>query len=39
MGKSITPARPCRMGQVAIHGGRGRGARFMKNDAPAMPSG
>ena len=30
---------PCGMVQMAIHGGRGVGARFMKKKSPAAPCG
>ena len=39
IGKSMTLPEPCSMAHVSIHGGRGDGARFMKKNGPAAPSG
>ena len=38
-GKSITLPDACSIAQVSIHSGRGAGARFMKKNGPAAPSG
>ncbi len=39
IGKSITFPDACSIEQVAIHSGRGAGARFMKKNSPAAPFG